>query len=112
MTSFKKIINLISPENYISFFVMFFLLNNSIALGSENKSYLPNSMQRYDDPEKIYDLKSIPYSEYDKSGNQLKTFFGLSTTKSETNNYPDFSIIETSDALRDAYIMKFNDMTR
>ena len=112
MTLFKKIINLKSPKNYISFFVMFFLLNNFIVLGSDDKSYLLKSKNKYDELEKIYELKSIPYSEYDKFGNQLKTFFGLNSKKSKTNNYPDLSIIETSDALRDGYIIKFDKMTR
>ena len=112
MTLFKKIINLKSLKNYISFFVMFFLLNNFIVLGSDDKSYLLKSKNKYDELEKIYELKSIPYSEYDKFGNQLRTFFGLNSTESETNNYPDLSIIETSDALRDGYIIKFDKMTR
>ncbi len=112
MTLFKKIINLKSSKNYISFFVMFFLLNNFIVLGSDDKSYLPKSKNKYDELEKIYELKSMPYSEYDKFGNQLKTFFGLNSTESETNNYPDLSIIDTSDALRDGYIIKFDKMTR
>tara|TARA_Y100000589_G_scaffold55347_1_gene45855 strand:+ start:589 stop:963 length:375 start_codon:yes stop_codon:yes gene_type:complete len=112
MTLFKKIINLKSLKNYISFFVMFFLLNNFIVLGSDDKSYLLKSKNKYDELEKIYELKSIPYSEYDKFVNQLRTFFGLNSTESETNNYPDLSIIETSDALRDGYILKFDKMTR
>ena len=112
MTLFKKIINLKSPKNYISFFVLFFLLNNFIGLRSDDKSYLSKSKNKYDELEKIYELKSIPYSEYDKFRNQLKTFFGLYSTESETNNYPDLSIIETSDALRDGYIIKFDKMTR
>ena len=112
MTLFKKIINLKSLKNYISFFVMFFLLNNFIVLGSDDKSYLLKSKNKYDELEKIYELKSIPYSEYDKFVNQLRTFFGLNSTESETNNYPDLSIIETSDALRDGYIIKFDKMTR
>ena len=112
MTLFKKIINYKSPKNYISFFVMFFLLNNFIVLGSDDKSYLPKSKNKYDELEKIYELKSIPYGEYDKFRNQLKTFFGLYSTESETNNYPDLSIIETSDAMRNGYIIKFDKMTR
>jgi len=112
MTLFKKIINLKSPKNYLHFFLLFFIFNNVIALGSDNKSYLPKSKQKYNELEKIYEIKSIPYSEYDKFGNQLKTFFGLNSKRSETNNYPDLSIIEISDALRNGYTIKFNDMTR
>ena len=112
MKLFKKIINLKSPKNHVSLLVMFCLLNNFIALGSDNKSSLPTSQQKYDELEKIYELKSIPFSGYDKFRNQLKTFFGLYSTESKTNNYPDLSIIETSDALRDGYIIKFDKMTR
>ena len=112
MKLLKKIINLKSPKNHVSLLVMFCLLNNFIALGSDNKSSLPTSQQKYDELEKIYEIKSIPYNEYDKFGNQLKIFFGLNSKTSETNNYPDLSIIDISDALRDAYRIKFYEMTR
>ena len=92
-------------------FIYFFLFNNLIALGSENKSNSFKSKKNYSEVEEIYKLKSIPYSEYDKSGNQLKTFSGLYSPQIETNNYPDLSIIDASDALRETYLLKLEDMT-
>ena len=110
MTLFKKIINLKSLKNYISFFVMFFLLNNFIVLGSDDKSYLPKSKNKYDELEKIYELKSIPYSEYDGFYGQFKSFFGLNNDFSETSYYPDLSIISDSVNVREIYKSKLNDM--
>ena len=98
-------------KNYISLSILFISFNNLIAFGSDNKSYLFKSRQKSIELEEIYKQKSIPYSEYDKSGNQLKTFFGLYSPKSEINNYPDLSIVNTSDAIREVYRLKINDMT-
>ena len=39
MKLFPKIINSLSSKNYIFVFVIFFLLNNLIVFGSENKLY-------------------------------------------------------------------------
>ena len=111
MKLFKKIIYYELFKNYISLFVMFFLFNNLIALGSENKSNSFKSKKNYSELEEIYKLKSIPYSEYDELSTQLKTFFGLNSSQSETNNYPDLSIIDTSDAVREGYLLKLEDMT-
>ena len=112
MALFKKLINSEICRNYISLSIMFFLLNNLTAFGSDNNSYIPKSKQKFAQLEAIYRLKSIPYGEYDKFGNQIKTFFGLNSTNSEINNYPDLSIIDTSDALRNGYLIKLDDMTR
>ena len=98
-------------KNYISLSILFICFNNLIAFGSDNKSYLFKINQESSELEEIYNQKSIPYSEYDKSGNQLKTFFGLYSPQSETNNYPDLSIIDASDALRETYLLKLEDMT-
>ena len=111
MNLLKKIFNLKLFKDYISFFAMFFLMNNLIAFGSENKSQSLISKQRYREMEEIYKLNDIPYSEYDNSNNQLKSFFGLDSPNSDINNYPDFSIIKTSDALREGYRLKLKDMT-
>ena len=110
MKLFKKIIYYEFFKNYISLFVMFFLFNNLIALGSENKSNSFKSKKNYSELEEIYKLKSIPYSEYDELSTQLKTFFGLNSPQHETN-YPDLSIIDTSDAVREGYLLKLEDMT-
>jgi len=51
MNFLKKIIKHKSIKNYISLFGMFFLMNNLIALGSENRSYSLFSNQKYSDLE-------------------------------------------------------------
>ena len=111
MKSFKKLANTELSKHYISIFMMIFLINNLIAFGSENKSYSFQNNQNDVELEKIYKLKSIPYSKYDGLGGQLKTFFGLYSPKSLINNYPDLSIINTSDSIREGYRLKLNDMT-
>ncbi len=85
-------------------------MNNLIAMGSDHNSYSIKSNQKYDQFEKIYRQNSIFYSEYDNLNSQLKTFFGLYSLESDTSNYPDNSIIKTSDALRQVYKFKLNDM--
>ena len=111
MKLFKKIIYYESFKNYISLFIVFFLFNNLIALGSDNKSYSFKIKKNSSEVEEIYKIKSLPYSEYDELSTQLKTFFGLNSSQSETNNYPDLSIIDTSDAVREGYLLKLEDMT-
>ena len=90
---------------------MFFLMNNIKAIGSENKSYSFQNNQKDAELEVIYKLKSIPYIKYDGLSGQLKTFFGLYSSELVINNYPDLSIINTSDAIREGYRLKINDMT-
>ena len=111
MTSLKKIVNSQSSKNYFFFLIIFVLFNNLITFGSDNKSYVLKNNEKYDELEEIYRTKSISFSEYDKWGSQLKIFFGFHSNQSENKNYPDLSIIDTSDALRDAYIFKLGDMT-
>ena len=111
MKLFKRLSNKELTKNYIYIFMMIFLMNNIKAFGSENKSYLFQNNQKDAELEEIYKLKSIPYSKYDNLGGQLKTFFGLYSPKSVINNYPDLSIINTSDAIREGYRIKINDMT-
>ena len=111
MKLFKKLSNKELTKNYIYIFMMIFLMNNLKAFGSENKSYLFQNIPKDAGLEVIYKLKSIPYSKYDGLGGQFKTFFGLYSPKSVINNYPDLSIINTSDAIREGYRLKINDMT-
>ena len=101
----------LSKKNYLNIFMIIFLMNNLVAFGSEKKSYSFHNNQKNTELDEIYKLKSIPYSKYDKLGGQLKTFFGLYSPKSLINNYPDLSIINTSDAIREGYRLKINDMT-
>ena len=111
MNLLKKIINLNFYKNYISLFAIFFLVNNLTAFGSENKSQSLLTKQRDVELEEIFKLNDIPYSEHDNLNNQLKIFFGLYSPQSDINNYPDLSIIDMSDALREGYILKLKEMT-
>ena len=111
MKLFKKLSNTELTKNYIYIFMMIFLMNNLKAFGSENKSYSFQNNQEGAELEGIYKLNSIQYSKYDSLSGQLKTFFGLYSPESEINNYPDLSIIETSDTLREGYRLKLKDMT-
>ena len=111
MKSFKKLTNKELSKNYIYIFMIIFLMNNLKASGSENKSYSFQNIRKDSELEEIYKLKSIPYIKYDGLRGQLKTFFGLYSPKSDINNYPDLSIINTSDAIREGYRLKINDMT-
>ena len=111
MKSFKKLNYKELSKNYIYIFMMIFLINNLKAFGSENKSYPFQNIRKDAELEEIYKLKSIPYSQYDALEAQLKTFFGLYSPQSEINNYPDLSIVNTSDAIREGYRLKINNMT-
>ena len=111
MKLFKKLSNTELTRSYIYIFMMIFLMNNLKAFGLENKSYSFQNNQEVPELEGIYKLKSIPYSKYDGLSGQLKTFFGLYSPESVINNYPDLSIINTSDAIREGYRLKINDMT-
>ena len=85
-------------------------MNNLVAVGSENKSDFLNS-NRENQFEKIYFQNSIQYNEYDKSTSQFKSFFGYEPDQSEIPYYPDLSIINDSDNIREIYRSKLNDMT-
>ena len=111
MKLFKKLSNIELNRNYIYIFMMIFLMNNLKAFGSEKKSYSFQNNQEGAELESIYKLNSIQYSKYDGLSGQIKTFFGLYSPESEINNYPDLSIINTSDAIREGYLLKINDMT-
>ena len=111
MKSFKKLTNTEISKNYLYILMMIFLINNLKAFGSENKSYSFQNIRKDAELEEIYRLKSIPFVKYDSLEGQLKTFFGLYSPKSEINNYPDLSIVNTSDAIREVYRLKINDMT-
>ena len=112
MKSLNKVTN---PENFKSFlslFIIFFFINNSIAFGSEKKSTLfKGTISDYQFEESYFE-NSIPYSEYDNSESQLEIFFGRwrHLHSSENIFYPDLSIINTSDSIREIYKSKLNNM--
>ena len=89
----------------------FYLFNNLILYGSENKSYLLKNIHNDQTFEKIYFKHSVPYEEYDNLTNQFKTFFGLYDTQSSESNYPDLAIINSSISIREIYRSGLNKMT-
>ena len=105
MNLFKKLTNPVKVKSFISAFIFFFLMNNIIAIGSENKSDFPDNKF-----EEIYFKNSIPYSAYDNLESQFEVFFGRNSDRNENIFFPDLSIISTSDSIREIYRSKFNDM--
>ena len=108
----KFIKNIIYPKqpNYFMFlFGIFLSINTLKALGSEGKFYSKKNHKNYDF-EQIYFQNSISYSEYDEVEGQLKSFFGLNSDLSKNNYYPDLNIIYSSEAVREIYRSKLNDM--
>lgn len=94
---------------YIFLFVAFLLMTSIKVLASEDKLYVRKNQKTYDF-EQVYFQDSIPYSEYDSSDGQLKSFFGLKSNLSENSYYPDLNLITDSEALRAIYRSKLNDM--
>ena len=113
MKSHKKITNPEKFKIFISLFIIFSCMNNSTAFGSEKKSILHKGISSDNQFEESYFKNSIPYSEYDNSESQLQVFFGRwrYPNQSENTFYPDLSIINTSDSIREIYKSKLNDMT-
>ena len=105
-----KITNPEKVKRCISSFTIFFLMNNLIVIGSENKSNLVKSNNKDNEFEEIYFQNSIPFNSYDNLENQLKTFFGFYSYRTESSYYPDLSIINSSKSLREIYRSKLNDM--
>ena len=106
----KKITYIEKAKNYISVFIIFFLMNNLMVIGSENKSNFLENKNKDNQFEKVYFQNSISFNEYDNLENQLKTFFGFYSYRSENSFYPDLSIINDSELLREKYRSKLNDM--
>ena len=113
MKSFNKITNHEKFKNFISLFIIFSFMNNSTAFGSEKKSTLLKGTSRNNQFEESYFKNTIPYNVYDDSESQLEIFFGRWRNPNQPGNifYPDLSIINTSDSIREIYKSKLNDMT-
>ena len=110
MKLFKKINTLEKFKNSIFLFIVFFLTNNLMAFGSDKKSEFLKSINE-DRFEETYFKNTIPFKEYDNLESQLKIFFGRYSQSSEKKLlYPDLSIINSSDELREIYRSKLNDM--
>ena len=110
MKLFKKITNPEKVKSFISVFVIFFFMNNLIAFGSENKSVFFKCNNIDNEIEEIFFKNSISYNAYDNLENQLKLFFGGYSERSENISYPDLSIMNISNSLREIYKSKLNDM--
>ena len=113
MKLFNKITNPEKFKNFITLFIIFFFMNNSTAFGSEKKSTPLKDTIINNQFEEYYFRNSIPYSEYDNLESQLQIFFGRwrYAIQSENIFYPDLSIVNTSDSIREIYKSKLNDMT-
>ena len=110
MKLFKKIDTLDKFKNSIFLFIVFFLMNNLMALGSDNKLEFLKSINE-DQFEETFFKNTIPFNEYDNLESQLKIFFGRFSQHSEKNLFfPDLSIINSSDEIREIYRSKLNDM--
>ena len=110
MRIFKKFSN-IKNLRYLPLFITFNILNNLSVLSLENKSHSIQKNQKDYQFEEIDFKNYIPFSEYDGTESQLKTFFGYSSFEPEKTFYPDLSIISNSDFIRELYKSKLNDMT-
>ncbi len=111
MEIFKKILYSHPLKKYLIFFVSFFLINNLISHASQNKTYLKQGREKDHDLEKIYFKNSIPFSKYDNFESQLKIFFGIHSIPLDNSYYPDITIINDSDNIREIYKSKLNHMT-
>ena len=98
MKLIKKITNSNKVKSLIPLLIVFFYMNNLIAYGSENEF------------EEKFFQNSTTYTEYDNLESQLKIFFGGDFDRPENTFYPDLSIINVSDSLREMYRYKLNDM--
>ena len=110
MKLFKKIINPVIFKGYLSIFIMYFLINNPILIGSENKSDFFKNKHIENGFTDIYFENEIPFNAYDNLESQFKTFLGFYSYRAEKSFYPDLSIIKSSDSIREMYRFKLNDM--
>ena len=111
MNLFKLFIDLKYFKIYISFFFIFFFMSNLLVAKSNENKFLNKSRQEENKLKEFYSLNAISYSEHDNFNNQLKMYFGFDPENPETSFYPDLSIIDDADYVRDMYKLKLNDMT-
>ena len=110
MKLIKKITDPAKVKSFIPLIMIFFCMNNLIAYGSQNKlDFSKNRTNENQFVEKFFQ-NSITFSEHDNLESQLKIFFGGDFDRPENTFYPDLSIINVSDSLREMYRYKLNDM--
>ena len=98
-------------KNCISFFLMFFFINNLLVEANENKNLI-KSLHKDIKLEEFYSRSQINYNEHDNTDNQLNMFFGVDPENPGFSYYPDVLIISDSDYVREMYKLKLNDMTK
>ena len=111
MEIFKKILYSHNWKKYLIFYMSFFLINNLISHASQNKTYLKQGIEKDYDFEEIYFKNSIPFSKHDNFESQLKILFGIYSIPLDNSYYPDITIINDSDNIREIYKSKLNHMT-
>ena len=109
MKLFKKTNTLNKVRRSVYSFIVLLLMNNLMAFGTDNKSEIMKTINE-EEFERIFFQDSIPFNEYDNLESQLKIFFGGDFDRPENTFYPDLSIINVSDSLREMYKYKLNDM--
>ena len=98
-------------KKYFFPLLLLFFMNDFLFFKSEANSYLVESRREENLLEGFYSDNSITYNEYDKVESQLKLLFGHNIEPPNNYYYPDLSIIDYSDTVRDSYLKKLNDMT-
>ena len=90
---------------------MFFFFNSLLAAKADESFYLVRSEQVENKLEEFISQNGMSYSEYDGLDSQLKIFFGYDSEIPYNSFFPDLSIIRDSEAIRNMYRMKLNEMT-
>ena len=98
-------------KKYISYFLMFFFMNNLLVAKADENKYLIGNKQDENKLKEFGSHNATKYSEHDKLGSQLKNFFGFDPLNPETSFYPDLLIIQDSDTVRDMYKLELNEMS-
>ena len=111
MSVLKNISHIDVYKKYLSLILLFFFMYNFLGAKSEENSYLFGSGNQEDELEELYRQNSISFSKYDQASSQLKLFFGYNLEPPNNSYYPDLSVIEFSDYIRNLYTLKLNDMT-
>ena len=111
MNFIKVISNSEHFKNYISIFLMFFVMNNLFVAEANENKYLMISIEEEIKLKEFHSENQITYSEHDNLNNQLKMFFGFDPENPETSFYPELLIIEDSDSVRNMYKLQLNEMS-
>ena len=111
MKLFKKITNSEKVKSFIYLLLFSLLMNNPVSYGTENKSIFITGENGDNKFEEAFFENSTPYKEYDNLDSQIKIFLGKDFNYPEKIFFPDLSIVNISNSLREVYKYKLNDMT-